>query len=89
MAAYVQFGPFRFRTKDDLDAIRDAFVAKETSAGLQLVGSSVNGQSFQWAVGGATYTDEELGDHLAAAYCSLGVYEFGVPSGNRVAARFC
>lgn len=88
MAQTVQFGPFRFHTKDDLDAKRRAFVAKEPSAGLQLVGSSINGQSFQWAVGGATYTDEELGDHLAAAYCSLGILDYGVPTANRSVASF-
>lgn len=88
MALTVQFGPFRFHTKIDLDVKREAFVAKEPSAGMQLVGSSINGQSFQWAVGGATYTDEELGDQLAAAYCSLGIYDYGTPTPNRSAARF-
>lgn len=89
MAEVVQFGPFRFRTKADLDVLRLAFIAKETSAGAQLVGSSINGQSFQWSIGGATYTDEEYGDQLAAAYCSLGVYDYGTPTGNRSVARFC
>ncbi len=90
MAATVPFGPFRFRTKDDLDIIRAAFVAKTPASGMTLVGSSINGQSFQWALGGtATYTDEEMGDHLAAAYNSLGVYDYGTATGNGYAARFC
>lgn len=88
MPQTVQFGPFRFHTKADLDVKRAAFVAKEPSAGLQLVGSSINGQSFQWAIGGATYTDEEIGDWLAASYNDLGIYDYGVPTSNRSAARF-
>ena len=89
MSAVVQFGPFRFRTMNDLDQIRAAMIAREPSAGVQLVGSSVSGQSFQWSIGGATYTEEELGDQLAAAYCSLGNYEYGRPSPDRSASRFC
>lgn len=89
MPLTVSFGPFRFNTKEDLDLKRIAFVKKIPAAGLTLVGSSINGQSFQWSTGGAaTFTDEELGDALAAAYCDLGIYDYGVPSGNSVAARF-
>ena len=89
MAAVVQFGPFRFRTKAELYVVREAFITKTPASGMTLVGSSMNGQSFQWALGSTgTYTDEELGDHLAAAYNSLGIYTYGTPSGNRSAARF-
>ncbi len=89
MAATVQFGPFRFRTFADLEVLRAAFIAKEPAHGVTLVGSSIAGQSFQWSIGGNQMTDEEFGDALAAAYCSLGHDEFGTPPGNRTAARFC
>jgi len=89
MPLVVQFGPFRFKDKDDLDRIRLAIKESTPTAGLTLVGSSINGQSLQWAVNGASMTEEELYDQLAAAYCSLGIYTYGTPTGNRSVARFC
>ncbi len=88
MALTVQFGPFRFNTKEDLDALRLAFKARHSALGMVLIGNSTNGQSFQWQVGSEKMTDEELGDQLAAAYCSLGIYDYGQPTGNRSAVSF-
>ncbi len=88
MPQTVSFGPLRFRTKTDLDALRVSFVEKTPAFGLTVTGASVNGQSFQFAVGGVTYTEEEFGDILAASYNDLGIYTYGVPSGSRTAARF-
>ncbi len=84
----VTFGPFRFSTKAQLDAVRLKFTAEADSFNQGLVSASVNGQSFAFAHGGITYSREEFGDALAAAYCSLGIYDYGTPAGNRVAARF-
>lgn len=82
MLPTVTRGPLRFRTKADLDSLRLAFVAKTPSYGLTLTGSSINGQSFQFTLAGVTYTEEEFGDILAAAYCQLGIFDYGTPSGT-------
>lgn len=88
MLPTVQSGPLRFRTKSDLDQLRLAFIAKTPAYGLTLTGSSINGQSYQFALGGQQYTEEEFGDHLAAAYNQLGVFIYGTPSPNTITARF-
>lgn len=88
MSQVVTSGPLRFRTKPQLDQLRIAFVDKTPSYGLTLIGSSVSGQSYQFAFSGNTYTEEEFGDILAAAYNQLGEFKYGTPSPNRVAARF-
>lgn len=88
MLQTVPFGPFRFSTKGDLDAARIAFRAQASSFNSGLVGASVNGQSFQFsAPDGTPMTREEYGDHLAAAYCSLGITDYGTPSPSRTVAR--
>lgn len=87
MLQTVTSGPLRFRTKADLDQLRLAFVAKTPAYGLTLTGSSINGQSYQF--GQSTYTEEEFGDHLAAAYQQLGITQYGEPSGRTTTARLC
>lgn len=86
--AVVTSGPLRFRTKAQLDALRVAFTDKTPAYGLTLTGSSINGQSYQFAYSGQTYTEEEFGDILAAAYNQLGEFRYGTPSPTRTAARF-
>jgi len=80
----VQFGPYRFFSKTQLDAERVRFVAEVQKANTQLTGASVNGQSFQFTVNGREITLEEWGDQLAAAYLSLGITDYGAPAPSRV-----
>lgn len=84
----VQFGPFRFCTKAQLDAVRLTFTADASSFNQGLASASVNGQSYAFSYQGRDYSREEFGDHLAAAYCSLGVYDYGTPAPTRSVARF-
>jgi len=86
MALLVQSGPFRFCTKANLDAVREQFTAAAPAFNDRLISSSVNGNSFSF--GGRDYTREEFGDMLAAAYCTLGEYKYGIPQSNRAAIRF-
>jgi hypothetical protein len=83
----VTAGPFRFCTKAQLDAERAKFTASAGDFNQTLTGASVNGQSYQF--GGKEYNREEFGDQLAAAYCSLGIYDYGCPGASRTVARFC
>ena len=82
----VQFGPFRTYTKGDLDAVRFEWKAQRPSISGRLTSASVNGQSY--TIGGVEFAREEALDHLAAAYCSLGIYDYGQPAGNRAVALF-
>lgn len=86
----VTAGPFRFCTKAKLDQIRLTFVESAPTGEAQLTGASINGQSFQFtAPDQQTYTREEFADHLAAAYCQLGITQYGSPSPRTSSARLC
>lgn len=87
MSQVVQSGPLRFRTKAQLDVLRIAFTEKTPAYGLTLTGSSINGQSYQFALAGQQYTEEEFGDILAAAYNQLGEFKYGTPTPSRTVAR--
>lgn len=89
MLQTVQSGPLRFRTKPQLDQLRLAFTEKTPAYGLTLTGSAINGQSYQFALGGTQYTEEEFGDILAAAYNQLGITQYGYPSPRTSTARLC
>lgn len=85
----VTFGLYRFFTLGDLNQERLAYIAAVKGADTQLSGASINGQSFQFKVGG-TDTEmslEEWGDALAAAYVSLGITDYGFPTPTRFVAR--
>lgn len=84
----VTFGPFRFCTRSQLDALRLKFTAEADSFNQGLASASVNGQSYAFSYQGRDYSREEFGDHLAAAYCALGVYDYGVPAPRSAVARF-
>ena len=84
----VQFGPFRFCTRAQLDAVRLKFTADAAAFNQGLSSASVNGQSFSFNYQGVAYSREEFGDQIAAAYCALGIYDYGTPAPNRSAARF-
>ena len=84
----VTSGPFRFCTRAQLDQVRIDFMNKAVDFNSGLTGASINGQSFQFATpDGQTYTREEFGDHLAAAFCQLGVTQYGAPTGTTAVAR--
>ena len=85
----VTSGPFRFCTKAQLDQVRINFINSVPTGDTQLTGASVNGQSFQFvAPNQQTYTREEFGDHLAAAYNQIGITIYGQPTGNSVVSSF-
>lgn len=88
MSQTVSYGIYRFFTKAQLDAERTRYIAQVQTANTQVTGASVNGQSFQLNVNGREMTLEEWADALAGAYNDLGVYTYGTPTANRVAARF-
>lgn len=83
MSTVVTSGLYRFFTKAQLDLERARYVAEVQKANTQLSGASVNGQSFQFQVNGREMPLEEWGDHITAAYCSLGITDFGTPASNR------
>lgn len=88
MSQVVTSGPLRFRTRADLDLIRLAFIKRTPAYGLTLVSSSINGQSYQFQLGGHQYTEEEFGDILAAAYNQIGEYKYGTPTPDHALTRF-
>lgn len=86
----VTSGPFRFCTLSKLNQIRLSFVESVPTGEAALSGASINGQSFQFTAPNAqTYTREEFGDHLAAAYLQLGITDYGVPSPRTTSAQLC
>lgn len=87
MSQVVTRGPLRFRTRADLEKLRIAFVKKEPAYGLTLVGSSINGQSYQFQIGGQQYTEEEFGDILADALCQVGETRYGGATPRHARAR--
>ena len=90
MQQVVTSGPFRFCTRANLDSIRLKLVAGVPTSEAQLPGASINGQSYQFAApDGQTYTRTEFGDPLAAAYCQLGITDYGTPAPRRTSVRFC
>lgn len=87
-SATVPFGPFVFCTLQQLNQARIAFTAQASSFNSGLIGASINGQSYQFtAPDGLTYSREEYGAHLHAAYLSLGITDYGEPSPSRTVAR--
>lgn len=84
----VQSGLYRFFTKAQLDQERLRYIAEVQKSNTQLAGASINGQSFQFQVNGREMTLEGWADALAAAYVSLGITDYGLPTSNRSTIRF-
>lgn len=87
-AEVVTAGVYRFFTKAQLNQERLRYIAEVQNSNTQLTGASINGQSFQFQVGGRELTLEQWGDALAAAYLMLGITDYGFPTSNRAAIRF-
>ena len=85
MAPVVQSGIYRFFTRPQLDQERLRYMAEVKKANTTITGASVNGQSFQFAVGASSreLSLEEWSDALAAAYLQLGVTDYGTPTPTR------
>ena len=83
MSTVVTFGLYRFFSKAQLDLERARYVSEVQKANTQLTSASINGQSFQFSVQGRELSLSEWGDELAAAYCSLGITDYGTPSSSR------
>ena len=82
-------GPFGGCTRAQLDLARLEFTKTASSFNSGLTGASINGQSYQFATpDGREYTRAEYWAQLQAAYCQLGVTDFGTPAGNRSSIRF-
>jgi hypothetical protein len=88
MQQVVQAGLYRFLTLAQLNQERLRYIAEVQKSNTQLSGASINGQSFQFQVGGRELTLEQWGDALAAAYVSLGVTDYGFPTPTRSRLRF-
>jgi len=84
----VTAGLYRFFTLAQLNQERLRYIAEVQKSNTQLTGASINGQSFQFQVGGREITLEQWGDALAAAYVSLGVTDYGFPTPTRSTLRF-
>jgi hypothetical protein len=84
----VNFGLYRFFTKAQLDAERLRYVQEVQKANSTLAGAGINGQTFTFSLRGRELSLEEWGDTLAAAYNSLGVYDYGTPGSRDSLARF-
>ena len=84
----VQFGLYRFFTLAQLNQERLRYVAEVQKSNTNLSGASINGQSFQFQVNGRELTLEQWADALAAAYASLGITEYGLPTPTRTTLRF-
>lgn len=84
----VQSGPYRFFTKAELDQERLRYKEQVKSANTQLAGSSINGQSFTFNVGGREMSLAEWANALADAYQQLGITEYGAPESNRRSTAF-
>lgn len=89
MSQVVQFGLYRFFSLAQLNQERLRYIAEVQKANTTLAGASIAGQSFQFAVNGRELTLEQWADALAAAYVSLGVTDYGLPTPNRSSIRFC
>lgn len=87
-AQVVQSGIYRFFTLAQLNQERLRYIAEVQKSNTQLTGASINGQSFQFNVAGREITLEQWADALAAAYVSLGVDDYGVPTPTRSRLRF-
>lgn len=85
----VTSGVYRFFTLAQLNQERLRYIGEVQKSNTQLTGASINGQSFQFQVGGRELTLEQWGDALAAAYVMLGVTDYGFPTSNRSGIRFC
>jgi hypothetical protein len=84
----VQSGLYRFFTKAQLDQERLRYIAEVQKSNTQLTGASINGQSFQFQINGRELTLEQWADALAAAYCQLGITDYGLPTPSRSTIRF-
>jgi hypothetical protein len=84
----VPAGLYRFFTLAQLNQERLRYIAEVQKSNTQLTGASINGQSFQFQVGGRELTLEQWGDALAAAYVALGVTDYGFPTPTRSTLRF-
>lgn len=84
----VTAGLYRFFTLADLNQERLRYKEEVKKSNSQLTGASINGQSFQFQVAGRELTLEQWADALAAAYVSLGITDYGMPTSNRASIRF-
>lgn len=90
MQQVVTRGPFRFCSRSHLDQARIKALETSTDFNNGLTAATIAGQSYQFATpDGQTYTREEYLDHLADAYCQLGITDYGFPSPSRSGARLC
>jgi hypothetical protein len=84
-------GPFGGCTVQQLNQARLEFTASASGSfnSGQLSGASINGQSFQFAAPDQReYTRTEYWEHLKAAYCQLGITDYGTPASNRASISF-
>jgi hypothetical protein len=84
----VQSGIYRFFTLAQLNQEKLRYIAEVQKSNTQLTGASINGQSFQFQVNGREMTLEGWGDALAAAYVSLNITDYGLPTSNRSTISF-
>ena len=87
MAQTVQFGPYVFFTLGELEAEKMRFKDAMKNSGTDLVGSSVNGQTFQFGPR-HDWSLVEWGDNLLGAFAQLAPGKYGPPMGNRSTADF-
>jgi hypothetical protein len=91
MQPVVQSGPFGGCTVQQLNQARLEFTktASGSYAAGTLSGASIAGQSFQFAAPDQReYTRTEYWEHLKAAYCQLGITDYGTPASNRASISF-